>query len=296
MSLGAKPFGEKKFIEIKGRRMAYIDEGTGDPILFQHGNPTSSYLWRNIMPHCAGLGRLIACDLIGMGDSDKLDPSGPERYAYAEHRDYLDALWEALDLGDRVVLVVHDWGSALGFDWARRHRERVQGIAYMEAIAMPIEWADFPEQDRDLFQAFRSQAGEELVLQDNVFVEQVLPGLILRPLSEAEMAAYREPFLAAGEARRPTLSWPRQIPIAGTPADVVAIARDYAGWLSESPIPKLFINAEPGALTTGRMRDFCRTWPNQTEITVAGAHFIQEDSPDEIGAAIAAFVRRLRPA
>nr|4WDQ_A Chain A, Haloalkane dehalogenase [Sphingobium indicum UT26S] len=295
-SLGAKPFGEKKFIEIKGRRMAYIDEGTGDPILFQHGNPTSSYLWRNIMPHCAGLGRLIACDLIGMGDSDKLDPSGPERYAYAEHRDYLDALWEALDLGDRVVLVVHDWGSALGFDWARRHRERVQGIAYMEAIAMPIEWADFPEQDRDLFQAFRSQAGEELVLQDNVFVEQVLPGWILRPLSEAEMAAYREPFLAAGEARRPTLSWPRQIPIAGTPADVVAIARDYAGWLSESPIPKLFINAEPGALTTGRMRDFCRTWPNQTEITVAGAHFIQEDSPDEIGAAIAAFVRRLRPA
>ncbi|AMK20378.1 haloalkane dehalogenase [Sphingobium sp. MI1205] len=296
MSLGAKPFGEKKFIEIKGRRMAYIDEGTGDPILFQHGNPTSSYLWRNIMPHCAGLGRLIACDLIGMGDSDKLDPSGPERYAYAEHRDYLDALWEALDLGDRVVLVVHDWGSALGFDWARRHRERVQGIAYMEALAMPLEWADFPEQARDLFQAFRSQAGEELVLQDNVFVEQVLPGLILRPLSEAEMAAYREPFLAAGEARRPTLSWPRQIPIAGTPADVVAIARDYAGWLSESPIPKLFINAEPGHLTTGRMRDFCRTWPNQTEITVAGAHFIQEDSPDEIGAAIAAFVRRLRPA
>nr|BAF80345.1 haloalkane dehalogenase [Sphingobium sp. SS04-5] len=296
MSLGAKPFGEKKFIEIKGRRMAYIDEGTGDPILFQHGNPTSSYLWRNIMPHCAGLGRLIACDLIGMGDSDKLDPSGPERYTYPEHRDYLDALWEALDLGDRVVLVVHDWGSALGFDWARRHRERVQGIAYMEALAMPIEWADFPEQDRDLFQAFRSQAGEELVLQDNVFVEQVLPGLILRPLSEAEMAAYREPFLAAGEARRPTLSWPRQIPIAGTPADVVAIARDYAGWLSESPIPKLFINAEPGSLTTGRMRDFCRTWPNQTEITVAGAHFIQEDSPDEIGAAIAAFVRRLRPA
>nr|5LKA_A Chain A, Haloalkane dehalogenase [Sphingobium indicum] len=295
-SLGAKPFGEKKFIEIKGRRMAYIDEGTGDPILFQHGNPTSSYLWRNIMPHCAGLGRLIACDLIGMGDSDKLDPSGPERYAYAEHRDYLDALWEALDLGDRVVLVVHDWGSALGFDWARRHRERVQGIAYMEAIAMPIEAADLPEQDRDLFQAFRSQAGEELVLQDNVFVEQVLPGWILRPLSEAEMAAYREPFLAAGEARRPTLSWPRQLPIAGTPADVVAIARDYAGWLSESPIPKLFINAEPGALTTGRMRDFCRTWPNQTEITVAGAHFIQEDSPDEIGAAIAAFVRRLRPA
>ena len=294
MGFGTQPFGEKKFIEIKGRRMAYVDEGAGDPIVFQHGNPTSSYLWRNVMPHCAGLGRLIACDLIGMGDSDKLEPSGPERYSYAEHSEYLDALWEALDLGDKVVLVVHDWGSALGFDWANRHRERIQGIAYMEAIAMPIEWEDFPEQVRDLFQAFRSPAGEQLVLQDNVFVEQVLPGSILRALSEEEMAAYRQPFLAAGEARRPTLSWPRQIPIAGEPANVVAIARAYADWLSESPVPKLFVNAEPGALTVGRMRDFCRTWPNQTEITVPGAHFIQEDSPDEIGAAIAAFVRRLR--
>lgn len=294
MSVGTKPFGEKKFIEIKGRRMAYIDEGAGDPIVFQHGNPTSSYLWRNVMPHCVGLGRLIACDLIGMGDSDKLEPSGQERYGFAEHSDYLDALWEALDLGDRVILVVHDWVSALGFDWANRHRERIQGIAYMEAIATPIEWQDFPEQVRDVFRAFRSPAGEQLVLQDNVFVEQVLPGAILRQLSDAEMAAYRKPFLAVGEDRRPTLSWPRQIPIAGEPADVVAVARDYAAWLSESPIPKLFVNAEPGALTVGRMRDFCRTWPNQTEITVPGAHFIQEDSPDEIGAAIAAFVLRLR--
>jgi len=294
MSIGTRPFGEKKFIEIKGRRMAYIDEGAGDPIVFQHGNPTSSYLWRNIMPHCAGLGRLIACDLIGMGDSDKLAPSGPDRYAFAEHRDYLDALWEALGLGDRVILVLHDWGSALGFDWANRHRERVQGIAYMEAIAMPIEWADFPEPVRDLFRAFRSPAGEELVLNGNVFVEQVLPGSILRHLREEEMAAYRQPFLSPGEDRRPTLSWPRQIPIAGEPEDVVAVARDYAAWLSESPIPKLFINAEPGALTVGRMRDFCRSWPNQTEITVAGSHFIQEDSPDEIGAAVAGFVRRLR--
>src|SRR3546814_20464922 len=209
---------------------------------------SSDLLWRNIMPHCAGLGRLIACDLIGMGDSDKLDPSGPERYAYAEHRDYLDALWEALDLGDRVVLVVHDWGSVLGFDWARRHRERVQGIAYMEAVTMPLEWADFPEQDRDLFQAFRSQAGEELVLQDNVFVEPVLPGLILRPLSAAEMAAYREPFLAAGDARRPNLSWPRQITIAGTPATVVAIARNYAGLLRQSPHPNPFPHHDQGPI------------------------------------------------
>nr|7PW1_A Chain A, Haloalkane dehalogenase [synthetic construct] len=293
---GAEPYGQKKFIEIAGKRMAYIDEGEGDPIVFQHGNPTSSYLWRNIMPHLEGLGRLIACDLIGMGDSDKLSPSGPDRYSYAEHRDYLFALWEALDLGDNVVLVIHDWGSALGFDWANQHRDRVQGIAYMEAIVTPLEWADWPEEVRDIFQGFRSPAGEEMVLENNIFVERVLPGAILRQLSDEEMAEYRRPFLNAGEDRRPTLSWPRQIPIDGEPADVVAIVSDYASWLAESDIPKLFINAEPGAIVTGRMRDFCRSWPNQTEITVKGAHFIQEDSPDEIGAAIAEFVRRLRVA
>jgi haloalkane dehalogenase len=294
MTIGTQPFATKKFIEIKGRRMAYIDEGDGDPIVFQHGNPTSSYLWRNVMPHCQGLGRLVACDLIGMGDSDKLSPSGPGRYSYVEQREFLHALWEELKLGDKVILVLHDWGSALGFDWANRHRNRVQGIAYMESIVMPIEWDDFPEQVRDVFRAFRSPAGEELVLKSNVFVEQVLPGAIIRPLSEAEMAVYRKPFLAEGEDRRPTLSWPRQIPIGGEPADVVTIVAEYAAWLAQSDVPKLFVNAEPGALTRGRSRDFCRTWPNQTEVTVKGAHFIQEDSPDEIGAAVADFVRRLR--
>lgn len=294
MTIGTQPFATKKFIEIKGRRMAYIDEGSGDPIVFQHGNPTSSYLWRNVMPHCAGLGRLIACDLIGMGDSDKLSPSGPERYTYVEQREFLHGLWEELRLGDKVILVLHDWGSALGFDWANQHRDRVQGIAYMESIVMPIGWEDFPEQVRDVFRAFRSPAGEQLVLKDNVFVEQVLPGAIMRPMSAEEMGYYRKPFLASGEDRRPTLSWPRQIPIDGEPADVVAIVAEYAAWLTKSSVPKLFVNAEPGALLKGRARDFCRTWPNQTEVTVKGAHFIQEDSPDEIGTAVADFVRRLR--
>ena len=294
MPIDVKPFAEKRFIEIKGRRMAYIDEGSGDPIVFQHGNPTSSYVWRNVMPHCRGLGRLIACDLIGMGDSAKLEPSGPERYTYSEQREFLHALWEELDLGNNVVLVLHDWGSALGFDWANTHRQRVQGIAYMEAIVMPIDWPDFPEQARDVFRAFRSPAGEQMVLENNVFIENVLPGSILRALSVEEMNHYRAPFATPGEDRRPTLTWPRQIPLEGEPADVVATVADYARWLAQSPVPKLFVNAEPGALLTGRARDFCRTWPNQSEVTVAGSHFIQEDSPDEIGAAVANFVRRLR--
>jgi len=260
--------------------MAYIDEGVGDAIVFQHGNPTSAYLWRNIMPHGEGLGRLIACDLIGMGRSDKLPDSGPERYSYREQRDYLFALWDQLNLGDKVIMVLHDWGSLLGFDWTRQHPDRVQGIAYMEAIVQPITWADFPENARSIFQGFRSKEGETLVLEKNLFVESVLPGAILRRLSEDEMAAYRAPFANAGEDRRPTLTWPRQIPIEGEPPEVVRVATDCGRWLAESRIPKLFINAEPGAILTGRQREFCRTWRNQTEVTVEGIHFVQEDSPD----------------
>lgn len=294
MPITPTPFAKKKFVEVLGRRMAVIDEGEGDAIVFQHGNPTSSYLWRNVMPHCRGLGRLIACDLIGMGDSDKLEPSGPQRYTYAEQRAFLFALWDALGLGNRVVLVLHDWGSALGFDWANRHRERVQGIAYMESIVMPLTWADWAENARRVFQNFRSAGGETMILEKNVFVERVLPGSILRTLADDEMAEYRRPFAAPGEGRRPTLTWPRQIPLEGEPADVVAVVDDYARWLAASPVPKLFVNAEPGSILVGRQRDFCRGWPNQTEVTVKGSHFIQEDSPDEIGAALAAFVRGLR--
>ena len=229
-----------------------------------------------------------------MGGSDKLDDSGPDRYHYAEHRDYLFALWDALDLGDRVILVLHDWGSALGFDWANQHRARVQGIAYMEAIVTPLEWADFPGAGRRIFEGFRSPAGEQIVLEKNVFVENVLPGSVLRSLSAEEMAHYRKPFADPGEGRRPTLSWPRNIPIAGEPPEVVGIVSDYASWLARSDVPKLFINAEPGNVLTGQQREFVRSWPNQTEIAVPGVHFIQEDSSDEIGMAVAQFVRQLR--
>jgi haloalkane dehalogenase len=291
---GAKPYAELQFRDINGHRMAYIDEGEGDAIVFQHGNPTSSYLWRNVMPHLEGLGRLVACDLIGMGASAKLPNSGPDRYHYAEQRDYLFALWDALELGDRVILVLHDWGSALGFDWANQHRDRVQGIAFMEAIAMPVTWEDWPNSVRPVFQGFRSPDGERMVLEQNLFVEGVLPGGIQRKLSDEEMDHYRAPFRQVGEDRRPTLSWPRNIPVEGEPADVVAVVEEYGKWLSGSDVPKLFVDANPGAILRGRARDFVRTWPNLTETTVNGVHFVQEDSPDEIGTAVGDFVRKLR--
>src|SRR5215831_384967 len=271
-----QPFAAKKFLEIEGRRMAYIDEGEGAPIVFAHGNPTSSYLWRNVMPACRGLGRLIACDMIGMGDSEKLPDSGPDRYTYAEQRSFLFALWKKLGLDKDVVFVLHDAGGILGFDWTRQQPERVQGIAYMEAPVQPMTWADWPEDVRSLVQGCRSKDGETLVLEKNLIVENVLPGAILRALSEDEMAAYRAPFANAGEDRRPMLTWLRQIPIEGETPDVVRVATDCGRWLAESRIPKLFINAEPGAILTGRQREFCRQWRNQTEVTVKGIHFIQE--------------------
>jgi haloalkane dehalogenase len=291
----SKPYAQKKTAIVNGHRMTYIDEGTGNPIVFQHGNPTSSYLWRNVMPHLEGLGRLIACDLIGMGDSDKLEPSGPDRYTYAEQREYLFALLEQLGIDRDVILVVHDWGSALGFDWASQHRERVAGIAYMEAIVAPLRWADYivPAR-REAFERLRSSEGEKMVLEENFFVETQMPRGILRTLTDDEMAVYRKPFTNPGEDRRPTLTLPRQLPIDGYPPDVVEIVQDYSNWLSRSEVPKLFVNADPGALLTGRLRDFCRTWPNQTEITVAGKHFVQEDSPDRIGEALRQFVRAIR--
>lgn len=292
--LSAKPYGHLQYKEIRGKQMAYVDEGSGEAIVFAHGNPTSSYLWRNVMPHMEGLGRLVACDMIGMGASDKLDDSGPDRYHYAEQRDYLFALWDALDLGDRVVLVLHDWGTALGFDWANQHRERVAGIAFMEGVVSTTTWAEFPNAVRPVFQGFRSPQGEEMVLQNNIFVEGVLPGAIMRTLSDEEMDHYRQPFARPGEDRRPTLSWPRNIPIDGAPADVAAVVRDYAAWLETSDVPKLFVNAEPGALMRGEIRDYVRSFPNLTEVTVPGVHFIQEDSPDAIGTAVAQFVRGLR--
>jgi haloalkane dehalogenase len=241
------------------------------------------------MPHLEGRGRLIAPDLIGMGDSDRLDATGRDAYRFVDHRAHLDALLETLGVEGGVTLVIHDWGSALGFDWANRHRDAVKGIAYMEAIVRPMSWDDWPDMVTPLFQGFRSDAGEEMVLEKNVFVERVLPGSVLRGLGEDEMKVYRRPFSEPGESRRPTLTWPRQIPLGGEPPDVVEICQAYADWLAESPVPKLFVNAEPGAILTGPQRDFCRSWPNQKEVTVKGSHFIQEDSPDEIGQAISSW-------
>jgi haloalkane dehalogenase len=286
----------KQRVDVKGSSMAYVDVGSGDPIVFLHGNPTSSYLWRNVIPHVEGLGRCIAPDLIGMGDSAKLEHSGPDSYRFVEHREYLDGLLDAIGIDSNtknITFVIHDWGSALGFDWANRHRDQVRGIAYMEAIVRPVSWEEWPEAARTLFENFRSPAGESMVLDKNIFVENVLPASILRGLTDAEKEVYARPYTEAGESRRPTLTWPRQIPLAGEPADVVEIVQSYADWLSGSDLPKLFINAEPGTILTGPQREFCRSWPNQSEVTVPGSHFIQEDSPDEIGQAIAEWLGKI---
>jgi len=293
--ISAKLPYQKQRRQVLGREMAYVEVGQGDPIVLLHGNPTSSYLWRNVLPHLEPLGRCIAPDLIGMGDSDKLPDSGPGSYRFVEQRRYLNALLEALNVRERVTLVIHDWGSALGFDWANRHRDAVKGIAYMEAIVGPQGWDHWDIMNmRPQLEALRSEAGEAMVLQDNFFIEKILPGAILRTLSPEEMAEYRRPFAQPGEGRRPTLTWPREIPIEGNPADVNAIVADYAGWLATSQVPKLFLKAEPGALLGGGANlDRTRAWPAQTEVTIKGIHFVQEDSPHEIGRAIADWMRAL---
>ncbi len=278
---------EKKSIEIFGKKMSYVETGEGDPIVFLHGNPTSSYLWRNIIPFVSQMGRCIAPDLIGQGDSEKLGNSDASSYRYIEHRKYLFELLEQIGVTSDATFVIHDWGSALGFDWSMQNPDSVKAICYMEAIVKPFEsWNDWPENARGIFQGFRSESGEEMVLEKNLFVEGVLPSAILRDLEEEEMAEYRRPFLESGETRRPTLTWPREIPIEGFPEDVTEIVSAYAKFMMDSSFPKLFINAEPGAILTGEQREFCRKWQNQTEVTVSGNHFIQEDSPQEIGEAL----------
>ncbi|MFW6284268.1 MAG: haloalkane dehalogenase [Desulfosalsimonas sp.] len=281
----------KKTIDVKGYSMAYVDEGQGDPIVFLHGNPTSAYLWRNVIPHVKPHGRCIAPDLIGMGDSDKLADSGPDAYRFVEHRRFMDAFLEKMGIDKNVVFVIHDWGSALGFDWARRHPESVRGLVYMEAIVQPLNWSDWPESARKMFQRLRSDEGDEIILKNNAFVEKILPASIQRSLSPAEMAEYRRPFFNPGEDRRPTLTWPREIPIYGDPPDVAEIVSAYGKWLETARVPKLFINANPGMILTGGQREYCRSWPDQQEVTVRGLHFIQEDSPEAIGEAIAGFLK-----
>jgi haloalkane dehalogenase len=283
-NLSTKSF-PKKYVTVLGKRMAYCEIGEGNPILFQHGNPTSSYLWRNIMPHLETHGRCIAIDLIGMGDSEKLEDSGDNTYSYHIQKKYFDACLEELGIHENITLVIHDWGSALGFHWAQEHPSQVKGICYMEGIVTPLKWEDWNQDAKGIFQGFRSEAGTEMILRKNLFIEAVLPGSIIRDLSTEEMDEYRRPFINELD-RRPTLDWPRHIPIENHPKDICEIVKSYGEWMSVNEIPKLFINAEPGAILTGQQREFCRTWKNQTEVTVSGSHFIQEDSPHEIGSAI----------
>ena len=275
----------KKYIDVLGKQIAYVEMGEGDPIIFQHGNPTSSYLWRNIMPQLQSLGRCIAMDLIGMGDSEKLEDEGNMTYSYAVHKKYFDGFLAELGIKNNATLVIHDWGSALGFNWAYDNPEKVKGICYMEAIVKSMQWVDWNEDARGIFQGFRSPAGEDMILEKNLFIEAVLPGSILRKLSDEEMNEYRRPFNNK-IARRPTLDWPRQIPLENEPPEVCKIVESYSQWMLKNELPKLFINAEPGAILIGKQREFCRTWKNQKEVNVKGSHFIQEDSPDEIGNAI----------
>lgn len=285
---------DKKFIEVEGKRMAYVEVGAGDPIVFQHGNPTSSYLWRNIIPHVADLGRCIAVDLIGMGDSDKLTDADPERYAFRHQRRYLAGAYAALGIdAGPTTLVLHDWGSALGFDWANHHRDAVRAICYMEAMVRPFPDLDGWGAGKAVFEAMRSERGEAMVLDDNFFIEQLLPSAVMRVLEPEEMEAYRRPFAEPGEGRRPTLTFPRELPVGGSPADVHAAMAAYAEWMASNELPKLFINAEPGGILNDAERAFCRTWRNQSEVTVAGIHYIQEDSPEPIGQALRSWLSGL---
>ena len=289
-AISARDQYERKRVEVLDSEMAYVDTGMGRPVVFLHGNPTSSYLWRNVIPHVESRARCLAPDLIGMGQSGK-NPAGT--YRFADHARYLDAWLDAARPEGPILFVIHDWGSALAFDWGRRHADRVGGFVYMEAIVRPFSWSDWPDAARGIFEALRSPAGEEMVLEKNLFVERILPASVLRGLTDEEMDVYRRPYVEAGESRRPTLTWPRELPIDGEPADVAEIVAAYSTWLAESPLPKLLISADPGAILTGSQREFCRRWPNQQEITVSGNHFIQEDSPDEIGRAVAEFAEQL---
>ena len=284
---------EKKFSSVKGKRIAYIEEGSGDPIVLLHGNPTSSFLWRNVIPELVESGRVIAPDLIGQGDSEKLPASeGPERYTLEVAYSYFDGLLESIGANENVTLVIHDWGTGVGFLWAMRHPAAVKGVAYMEGIVKPVSWSDWPESAVGIFKGFRSDKGEDLILNRNMFIEGVLPSSVIRPLSDTEMDAYRAPHLETDD-RQPLLNWPRQIPIEGEPEDVVALVNEYGAFMAASDIPKLFINADPGSILVGAQREFCRSWPNQQEVTVKGLHFIQEDSPVEIGQAVANWLKAL---
>lgn len=279
---------------VDGLRVAYREAGRGPGIVLLHGNPTSSYLWRDVLPVLGRFGRCVAPDLVGMGRSAPLPDPGPGRYRFADHRRVLDGLLDQLDLGP-IVLVGHDWGGVLAMDWARRHPDAVRGIAYLETLVSPLSWSAPNAPAPDLFRALRGPEGERLVLAENVFVEVVLQAGTLRALDPATLAAYRRPFTAPGESRRPMLTWAREIPLDGEPADVHAVAAANAAWMASSAVPKLFVNGEPGALLTGPSREECRHWPNQIEVTVPGLHFLPEDSSGLIAEALSEWLGTLEP-
>lgn len=278
----------RKRVKVMGTTMAYVDVGEGDPIVFLHGNPTPSYLWRNIIPYLLPLGRCLAPDYVGMGNSG---PAPDGRYRFFDHQRYLDAWFDAVGIDRNVILVVHDFGSALGFSWAQRHPDRVKALVYMEAIVRPFRsWDEWPDATRAFFQRQRTPEGEELILEKNLFIEYLLP---LRNISSEAIEVYRRHYRNPGPSRVPILAWTRDLPIAGEPADFVAVVESYAKWLSTSPIPKLFIDADPGGFLIGAQREFCRAWPNQQIVTVKGAHFLQEEVPDAVGEATARFVAKV---
>ncbi|MDX2145441.1 MAG: haloalkane dehalogenase [Rhodospirillaceae bacterium] len=286
---------KKSFIEVSGRKMAYVEMGAGRPIVFLHGNPTSSYLWRNIMPEVMSMGRCIAPDLIGMGDSDKLPNSRAGSYSYQTHREFLFEMLEKLGLERDIILVIHDWGSALGFDFASQYPKRVSGIAYMEAILRPPQQEMRSQSAGGFFGALRSPGGEELILKQNMFVEKVLIDGLKYFLTDEDKNEYRRPFLQPGEDRRPTLDWPRELPLDGDPKSNDKILRTYSEWLmTSSGIPKLFVHAVPGAIFANKEQlEFARSFPNQREVTVFGGHFIQEVSGAAIGRAVKEWIASL---
>ena len=283
----------KNYKEILGKQMAYLDSGEGQSIVFLHGNPASSFLWRNITPAVKSLGRIVVPDLIGMGDSDKLEGEDNPDYKYHGQYKYLSALLDSLDLGNEINLVIHDWGSAMGFQYARENPGRIKSITFMEAIVMPLTWDQWPENARNIFQLMRSEAGEEIVLEKNVFVERILLNDSANGFSDEEKAEYVRPFKNPGEDRRPTLTWPRQIPVDGSPQAVIDEVTKNGDFHKNSDIPKLFINADPGSILVGDQREFVRSWQNLREVTVKGNHFIQEHSPKEIGDALKKFIESI---
>jgi len=287
-AISTEDISYRKRVPLLDTNMAYVDAGCGDPIVFLHGNPTPSYLWRNIIPFLLPYGRCLAPDFVGMGNSG---PAPDGSYRFVDHQRYLDAWFEVMGLNRNVILVVHDWGSALGFSWAHRHPERVKAVVYMEAIVRPfLSWDEWPDTTREFFKAQRTTDGEDLILEKNLFIEYLLP---LRNISSEAIEVYRRYYRNPGPSRQPILAWTRDLPIEGQPQDVVQIVESYARWLSVSDIPKLFIDAEPAGFLIGAQREFCRAWPNQETVTVKGAHFLQEESPTEVGEAMARFVSKV---